>query len=106
MTPSNSTAARPLRIPRRITGIWLENAAVRSRPLPLRSCQVFTNVPSARFSVLASYHSCSPAVTGGVVSAVAATGTVAALAAVADPAVFVAVTTTRSFELTSAENGV
>src|SRR5690349_9590781 len=64
--PLNSIAARPLIAPRRIVGAEDDGCAVRLRANPLLSGQVVTGWPSAPAVVSASYHSCSPAVTGGV----------------------------------------
>src|SRR5438270_11790139 len=94
-TPSNSTVAFPFSAALWNVGAAAGNAAVRSRLLPLRSCQSVSAEPSAAVSLDALNQIWSPAVTGGEDVAEPVIMPVAADDADVWPAPFVAVTTTR-----------
>src|SRR5437879_8884223 len=94
-TPSNSTVAFPFSPALWKVGAAAGNAAVRSRLLPLLSCQSVSAEPSAAVSLDALNQSWSPVVTGGEDVAEPVIGPVTAEVAEVWPAPFVAVTTTR-----------
>src|SRR3954454_19329232 len=84
-TPSNSSAARPFAAVRRRIGAADVVAAVRSRPLPLLSCQRRSRVPSVAASEFASYQSWRPLAIGGVAATAPVTTVVTADGMVLDP---------------------